>query len=114
MSSLFFINKYLKKTLSALFSFVHGYFVIYNPNHTAATPIMQLVKIYNKARSNWFDCIRFSVSFANVEKVVNPPQKPTASNSFKLLLVGMRPMNKPMQKHPSMLIINVAKGNDAA
>ena len=49
------------------------------------------------------------VSLAKVENVVKPPQNPVIS-SIRKLLEGTRFANKPIQKHPRMLIRNVANG----
>lgn len=50
------------------------------------------------------------VSLAKVEKVVNPPQKPAISKNLRLLS-GTKLTNKPIQKQPRTLTINVTKGN---
>lgn len=62
--------------------------------------------------------MREDVSFMNVEKVVNPPQKPVVSNSFVLgditFPVQVSPDRKPMTRHPNTLTESVPKGKDKA
>lgn len=50
------------------------------------------------------------VSLAKVENVVNPPQNPVINRNRKLF-DGIKLENKPMQKHPKILIMKVARGN---
>lgn len=64
------------------------------------------------AKSIWLLFISVKVSFAKVENVVKPPQKPVIINIRKLL-EGIRLANSPIQKHPNILTVKVAigKGN---
>jgi len=52
---------------------------------------------------------------AKVEKVVNPPQKPTARNIFhhgvSRELLSEKPYIKPISRHPVMFTRKVPKGN---
>jgi hypothetical protein len=54
-------------------------------------------------------------SNVNVEKVVSPPQKPTANNICCVLdtddFVLRKPISKPKNKHPIAFAISVAKGS---
>ena len=56
-------------------------------------------------------------SLAKVEKVVNPPQKPTARNIFHpeviTELLSENPYISPIKKHPVIFTKKVPKGNAA-
>lgn len=54
-----------------------------------------------------------NASLLNVEKVVNPPQRPTTNSkrrSGDRLWRAIHVPNKPMRKQPTMLTANVPKG----
>jgi hypothetical protein len=56
------------------------------------------------------------VSNPNVENVVNPPSKPTKTNSRHCERIGncpdaINPANVPTTQHPTKLTISVAAGN---
>lgn len=61
------------------------------------------------ASSIWLLFISVKVSLAKVENVVKPPQKPVIIRRRKLL-DGIRFANRPIQKHPNILIEKVATG----
>jgi len=54
-------------------------------------------------------------SLANVEKVVNPPQKPTVKNNLQSELIRLplsdKPKKIPISKHPIIFTRKVPYGN---
>jgi len=71
--------------------------------------------VYNKKLKNSPSLSNARFSFAKVENVVNPPQKPTARNNFHSELsnelLSEKPYINPMRKQPEMLTKKVPKGN---
>lgn len=84
------------------------------PTTTAAMPKAKLPMIYIARQRVSPPFINTELSFMNVEKVVNPPQKPVVRKSFVCGLSNPPMGNaeiRPMTKHPSTLTMNVPKGN---
>lgn len=84
------------------------------PKKVAAIPRKTLSPVYIKKwkKSPSLKSARFS--FAKVENVVNPPQKPTARNIFhpcvKRELRSEKPYINPIRKQPEILTRKVPKG----
>lgn len=59
-------------------------------------------------------CISVNDSLLNVEKVLKPPQKPTAQNSLEwtdiICLLSAKPTIKPKAKHAIMFTTSVPYG----
>ena len=68
-----------------------------------------------KKLNNWPCSIKRIFSNVKVEKVVSPPQKPTANNICCVLdtedLVLRKPSSNPNSKQPIAFAISVANGN---
>lgn len=87
--------------------------VNHKPRAIAIKPTAKLNRVYSvkKRKSPLF--IKEWLSNANVEKVVNPPQKPVVNNKVwfwesKLFLKDI-PNTIPISKHPIILTKNVPK-----
>lgn len=63
------------------------------------------------------EATRLNDSKENVEKVVNPPQKPVIKKAFNRVDIIpdfiKYPVNKPNRKHPITLMVKVARGKGA-
>lgn len=70
--------------------------------------------MFKPANRNCASLKRFNVSNEKVEKVVNPPQKPTPRNSLKFGLINSRSpnpyINIPRRKLPRRFTIKVPNG----
>ncbi len=86
------------------------HFVMNIPSQTAPNPTNTLAIMYITAIPVWLLFISIIFSLANVENVVNPPQKPVISRNRRFS-EGIRLANMPMQKHPIIFTIKVATGN---
>lgn len=83
------------------------------PALQSASPRITLKPIYSNAVKDCPFCIRFTFSSAKVEKVVNPPQKPEASNIYVPCCTWCllsSPNSSPMISEPTTLIAKVANG----
>ncbi len=84
------------------------------PKKVAAIPRKTLSPVYitKWKKSPSRNSARFSL--AKVEKVVNPPQKPTVRNIFhpgvKREVLSEKPYINPMSRHPEILTKKVPKG----
>ena len=85
------------------------------PVAASRMPITTLPATYSAKPVQLPACIICRDSFEKEEKVVNPPQKPTLSNSIICCEAQEhrleKPPIKPISRHPSKLTMNVAHGN---
>ena len=85
------------------------------PKYVAVSPRNTLRLVYSAKRKKSPSLRRAIFSFAKVEKVVNPPQKPTVRNNrqseFIISPFSDSPKNKPIRKQPKTFIRNVPNGN---
>lgn len=88
--------------------------MINNPAQTAINPIITLARIYKNMDNNSPFKHKLYDSKEKVEKVVNPPQKPTIKKAFILAsmipVLFIIPLIIPNKKHPKILIVKVANG----
>ena len=81
-------------------------------------PTTTLTATYAMHPHTFPPCISNSASFENVEKVVNPPQKPTVSNRVQWFpspdSLLKAPQSKPIRKHPSRFTVSVPQGKPFA
>jgi len=86
----------------------------YIPAKTAKKATIKLAKVYRAKdvkspllKRTWF-------SYANVEKVVNPPQKPVANNRVwfcvNVLFLAANPIMIPINRLPKIFAVNVPIG----
>ena len=97
-----------------LLIYIHNIFTSQKVNAINAMPTTMLVVTYAMKPAIFPFCNIWKLSFANVEKVVNPPQNPTVRNnchelpSFDVLLNN--PNNNPIIRQPARLTNSVAHG----
>jgi hypothetical protein len=89
------------------------------PKRHRSRPAATLNTAYRKAVIDWPFCINEIFSKAKLEKVVNPPQNPDASNSHSVppcnnWYLPASPKRIPISKDPEILIANVATGKGFA
>lgn len=92
------------------------YLEIIIPTQTAVKPNTILNATYEKEYKNSLLETKDNDSKEKVENVVKPPQKPTINKAFNLGGITpdlfKNPYNIPKIRHPKILIVKVAKGQD--
>lgn len=77
-------------------------------------PAIRLRAIYPMSNCRSWLCSIFKLSRPSVEKVLNPPQKPTARSSLvegRKAVFASNPYSTPRSRQAAILAAKVAKGN---
>lgn len=108
------INNKVLPLMLLLLIYINNIFTSQKVNAINAMPTTMLVVTYAMKPAILPFCNIWKLSFANVEKVVNPPQNPTVRNnchelpSFDVLLNN--PNHNPIIRQPARLTNSVAHG----